>query len=136
MKKIVCILLVFSMLFALAACGSSAQTTESKAVENIEPENAEAFTAETTGTETPPDFPGEPPSGDFPGTPPEGFGGPGGTPPEKPDGKGGPGGTPPGGFGGGPGGSSADIAYSGAAEITSATRRRTPRAISPRRRRC
>ena len=54
---------------------------------------------------------GEPPEGMPPGDPPGGFGGgPGGTPP----------GDPPDGFGGGPGGSSADIAYSGAVEITSA----------------
>ena len=54
---------------------------------------------------------GEPPEGMPPGDPPDGFGGgPGGTPP----------GDPPDGFGGGPGGSSADIAYSGAVEITSA----------------
>ena len=140
MKNIVCILLALCILFALSACGSTGQTAENKAAENSEPEKAEAFTAETAGMETPPDFPGEPPSGDFPGSPPdgsggpgsmppgdppEGFGGSGGTPPEKPDGNGGPGGTPPGGFGGGmpgggPGGSSADIDYSGAVEISSA----------------
>ena len=54
------------------------------------------------------------------GTPPEGGtpseGGSGGTPPEKPDGNGGPGGAP----GRAPGGSSADINYSGAVEISSA----------------
>ena len=54
------------------------------------------------------------------GTPPEGGtpseGGSGGTPPEKPDGNGGPGGAP----GGAPGGSSTDINYSGAVEISSA----------------
>ena len=56
--------------------------------------------------------PSEKPDGDGSsvGTPPEG--GPGGTPPEKPDGNGGPGGAP--------GGSSADINYSGAVEISSA----------------
>ena len=51
---------------------------------------------------------------------------PGGTPPDKPDGEGGPGGTPPdrpdgnGGPGGAPGGSSADVTYTAATEITSA----------------
>ena len=46
-------------------------------------------------------------------------GGPGGTPPDKP---GGPGGAPPdkpGGPGGGPGGSSSEVVYAGATEITS-----------------
>ena len=70
--------------------------------------------------------PSEKPDGDGSsvGTPPEGSNG--GTPPEKPDGNGGPGGTPPekpdgnGGPGGAPGGSSTDINYSGAVEISSA----------------
>ena len=71
-------------------------------------------------------MPGEPPEGNPHGDPPDGNGGPGGTPPgDPPDGNGGPGGTPPGGFGGGmpgggPSGSSADIDYSGAVEISSA----------------
>lgn len=46
--------------------------------------------------------------------PPEGMG----APPEKPDGNGGPGGEPPGGM---PGGSSADLTYTAAKEITSST---------------
>ena len=66
---------------------------------------------------TPPDGMGEPPSGGRPdGTPPNGMG-------EPPSG-GWPDGTPPGGMGqppsGGPGGSSTDIDYKGAVEITSA----------------
>ncbi len=71
------------------------------------------------------EFPGEPPAGDQMGTPPEkpdGSGAPQGTPPEKPDGEGGELGTPPdgnGGPGGAPGGSSADIDYVGATEISS-----------------
>ena len=84
---------------------------------------------------TPPEKPdgdgssaGTPPEGSTGGTPPEkpdGNGGPGGTPPEggsggtppeKPDGNGGPGGAP----GRAPGGSSTDINYSGAVEISSA----------------
>ncbi len=84
---------------------------------------------------TPPEKPdgdgssaGTPPEGSNGGTPPEkpdGNGGPGGTPPEggsggtppeKPDGNGGPGGAP----GRAPGGSSTDINYSGAVEISSA----------------
>jgi hypothetical protein len=71
------------------------------------------------------DFPGEPPQGGQMGTPPEkpdGNGAPDGTPPDgngapdgtSPDGMGGPGGP-----GGAPGGSSADIDYAGAVEISS-----------------
>ena len=137
MKRILCILLSLCMFFSLAACGSSAadsteQATASVTADTASSENETAANEPSTG-----DFPGEPPSGDFPGEPPSGDfpggfggespsggfgGGPGGTPPgDPPDGNGGPGGTPPGGFGGGgPGGSSsADIEYSGAAEITS-----------------
>ena len=101
MKKILSLILTACLLLSLAAC---------------------AFAAEGTPEGSPPDFPGDPPSGGMPGNPPDG------TPPGDlpggnggPDGNGGPGGMPPGGFGGGmPGGSSADIDYSGAAEITSA----------------
>ena len=79
--------------------------------------------SETSDNITPGDFPGAPPEGRHEGTPPEG--GPGGTPPEKPDGNGGPGGAPPEkpdgnhGPGGVPGGSSEDIDYTGAVEISS-----------------
>ena len=102
------------MVFSLCACGSSA--SESAAVTETTAEASEQ--ASTEGA----------PSGEMPGDPPEGASGEGmGTPPgDPPDGNGGPGGTPPGdppsgGMpGGGPGGSSADIDYSGAVEITSA----------------
>ena len=97
-KALAMILSAVLLLTTLAVCGGTASAT-----------------AEAPG--------GEPPEGMPPGDPPGGFGGgPGGTPPGDPPGGfgGGPGGTPPGGFGGGPGGSSADIAYSGAVEITSA----------------
>ena len=101
MKKILSLILTACLLLSLAAC---------------------AFAAEGTPEGSPPDFPGDPPSGGMPGNPPDGT--PPGDPPSGnggPDGNGGPGGTPPGGFGGGmPGGSSADIDYSGATEITSA----------------
>ncbi len=104
------------------------------------PEPPEGNGGLTIGDGTPPEGNGGTPPD---GTPPEGFGGMGqppqggphgngGTPPEKPDG------NPPGGFGGmgeppsgmgqppqggpggGPGGSSADIDYKGAVELTSA----------------
>ena len=71
----------------------------------------------------PPGGMGAPPDGTPPGNPPEGMGAPPeGTPPgNPPEGMpGGPGGTPPSGFGGGPGGSSADVNYSASVEITSA----------------
>ena len=113
MKKILSLILSACLLLSLTVC---------------------AFAAEGAPEGTPPDFPGNPPSGDMPGSPPDGtppgdppdgFGGAGGTPPgDPPDGSGGPGGTPPGGFGGGmPGGSSADIDYAGASEIRSADSR-------------
>ena len=109
------------MIFSLCACGSSA--SESAAVTETEAEAVSTETAEAT--EQAPA--GEAPSGEMPGDPPDGAPSEGmGTPPgDPPDGNGGPGGTPPGGFGGGmpgggPGGSNADIDYSGAAEITSA----------------
>ena len=72
--------------------------------------------------------PPEKPDGEMPGEPPEGMGGPGGGMGTPPDGApGGDMGTPPDGGMGGPGGmpgggpgSSSDIDYSGAVEITSA----------------
>ena len=72
--------------------------------------------------------PPEKPDGEMPGEPPEGMGGPGGGMDTPPDGApGGDVGTPPDGGMGGPGGmpggspgSSSDIDYSGAVEITSA----------------
>ena len=121
MKKILCILLSVIMIFSLCACGSSA--SESAAMTETEAEADSTETAEATEQAPAEDAP----SGEMPGDPPEGAPGEGmGTPPgNPPEGNGGPGGTPPGGFGGGmpgggPGGSSADIDYSGAVEITSA----------------
>ena len=122
MKKIFCILLSMIMIFSLCACGSSA--SESAAVTETETEAVSTETAEASEQASTEGAP----SGEMPGDPPEGASGEGmGTPPgDPPDGNGGPGGTPPGdppsgGMpGGGPGGSSADIDYSGAVEITSA----------------
>ena len=109
------------MMFSLCACGSSA--SESAAVTETETEAVSTETAEASEQASTEGAP----SGEMPGDPPEGAPGEGmGTPPgDPPEGNGGPGGTPPVGFGGGmpgggPGGSSADIDYSGAAEITSA----------------
>ena len=102
MRKPVSILLATALLIiTLTACGNATVSAASE-------ETAPSMTVS-----------GAPASGDMPGEPPEG------TPPgAPPDGNGMPGGTPPGGFGGGmpggPGGSSADIDYSAAVEITSA----------------
>ena len=109
MKKILCILLSLIMVFGLCACGSS--SSESAAVAETETEAVSTETAEATEQ-----APAEgAPSGEMPGEPPEGAPGEGmGTPPgDPPDGNGGPGGAPS-------SGSSADIDYSGAVEISSA----------------
>ncbi len=125
MKKMLSVILVFLMLlFVLAGCGNAASAT---ATETATAPAGTADTAQTSGTDEaaePAEAPADgAPAGTPPGDPPEGTGGPGGMPPgDPPDGTGGPGGPPPGGFGGipggGPGGSSADIDYTGASEIT------------------
>ena len=98
MKKILCILLMISMLFSMTAF----------AEENMTPPDL------PSGDMTPPDWengqPPEPPEGGM--MPP---GGGNGQPPEKPDGA-------PGGFGGGtpPGGGTASFEYAAATEITEA----------------
>ena len=102
MRKPVSILLATALLIiTLTACGNATVSAASE-------ETAPSMTV--SGAPTSGDMPGEPPEGTPPGAP--------------PDGNGMPGGTPPGGFGGGmpggPGGSSADIDYSAAVEITSA----------------
>ena len=110
MKKILCILLSAIMVFSLCACGSTA--TESTTVTETETE-----AVSPDATEAAEKAPAEgAPSGEMPGDPPDGAPGGGmGTPPgDPPDGNGG--GMP----GGAPGSSSADIDYTGAAEITSA----------------
>ena len=104
MKKILSILLSIFLLFNLCACGS----TDSE-------DTAETGTEVVSGTST--EESGETvsegaPSGDRPGDPPSGSDH-GGTPPDGAPGGGKPGGAPG-------SSSSADIDYSGAAEITSA----------------
>ena len=113
LRKTIALLAVTSLVFSVSACSSSA-STDSKDTGNITEQTEEVMNSgddsETAESNVPGDFPGEPPEGGPGGTPPEG--GPDGTPPDKPDGNGGPGGAP--------GGSSADIDYSGTIEITSA----------------
>ena len=114
MRKILALLLAAALVFGLCACGTGAADD---AAETSETNEATTDTAEHDAPGDPsvgmPDGkPGDPPDGK-PGDPPDG------KPADPPDG--GPGGTPPdGGPGGGPGGSSADIDYAGAVEITSA----------------
>ena len=110
MKKILCILLSSIMVFSLCACGSSANesavVTETEAVSTETVDSIEQASDESTS------------SGEMPGDPPDGAPGEGmGTPPGDP-----PDGAPGGGMpGGAPGsGSSADIDYTGAVEISSA----------------
>ena len=114
---IIAILAVLAML--LSACGSGKempQTTESTATtemtEVTETPANETDAGLSEGTEPGNSAETDNPQGTPPGDPPDGNGGPGGTPPGDP---------PSGGMpGGGPGGSSADIDYSGAVEIKSA----------------
>ncbi len=103
MKKILCILLSLIMIFSLCACGNS--TTESATAD--EPETEAVSTEAPEATEQAPAE--DAPSGEMPGDPPDGNG-PGGEMGTPPDGA--PGGAPG-------GSSSADIDYTGAAEITS-----------------
>ena len=125
-RKLLCLLTAALLLLSLLAGCSGTETPDE--TKNAAPSGETRTKAEG---ETPASQPGQPPEGTPDGTPPEG--GPGGTPPEGGPGgtppEGGPGGTPPeGGPGGpppdgapggpgGPGGSSADVKYSGATEI-------------------
>ena len=108
MKKTFSILLSLIMVFSLCASGSSAAesaaVTETKVVSTETAEAAAQAPAEGA------------PTGEMPGDPPNGA--PGGGMGMPPDGKGGPGGGMPGGAPGS--GSSADIDYTGAVEISSA----------------
>ena len=137
-KKRIALLTAALLVFSLCACGNS--TTAAAASSDTAAVSAQttAFSGDEGKAPAENGFPGQPPEGTPPdgfgggpggtppGDPPEGVdGGPGGTPPgDPPEGfGGGQGGTPPGGFGGGPGGpggSSADIDYKGAVEITGA----------------
>ena len=116
-SKIIALLLAALLVISLAACGNSASgnTTDTSTSEDQATTDHSGNASETGDSNVPGNAPGEPPEGGPGGTPPDGNGGPGGTPP---DGNGGPGG--PGGPGGVPGGSSADIDYTAAVEITSA----------------
>ena len=126
LRKGIAILSLLLAALLLFACTATDKTTEeTTAAETPQsfstvPENPDGSGQPTDGFpgEPPEGFPGEPPEGM--GEPPEGFPGEMGEPPQ-----GGPGGQPPqggpGGMPGGPGGSSADLSYSGAAEITSGT---------------
>ena len=126
MKKTITVLLSASLAAGLCFSGMAAEN------------ESEGTAGQVTVTETadsrpdgapegfPGEFPGEPPEGDQMGNPPEKPDGNGASEGTPPDGTGGPGGTPPDGNGGlggmpggAPGGSSADIEYAGAVEITS-----------------
>ena len=108
-RKLSAFALALALCFSLAACGTTASTdtasteTTEAATEITTASTTEVASTETTAASPDNDRPGDPPSGERPDAPPDGNG---------------PGGTPPG--GGGPGGSSADIDYTGAVEITSA----------------
>ncbi len=140
-KAILSLFLALLLVFSLTACSKTTdnqtQTTEALSSETpteaAASETAPGTPPEGTPPEAPPDGNGNPgemppdgnggPGGMPPDAPPDGNGGPGGMPPDAPpDGNGGPGGMPPAGNGvpGAPGGSSANIDYKGAAEITSA----------------
>ena len=108
MKQLLAFLTAVLMVFSLAACGNSTANDSINTNTAAEQTETAADTGEAS-SDAESSIPDAPPEGGPGGTPPDGNGGPGGPPP---DGQGGP--------GGGPGGSSADIDYSGAVEITSA----------------
>ena len=113
-KKLLIITMVLSLLLAMVGCAASTE----EAARASEEEAAITETTEDAGApaQEPPVHPeGESPE-DGMGTPPDG------QPPERPDG-GDDRGAPPDGAPGGMGGSSADIDYSAAVEITSAENR-------------
>ena len=127
-KKWIMAMAILSLTISLGACGqttgttsqestkveisvsdSSQENTAEESTEDVQNKDGEAI--ESDGKQMPPDGerPGDPPDkpdGERPGDPPDGEGG----------------GTPPGGFGGGGfgGGSSADVDYNAATEITAA----------------
>ena len=114
-RRILALLMAALLAFCLCACGNDTANDSTIANATTEQTEAPAGSNEaSTGSDSaaPGDFPSDPPEGGTDGTPPgePPEGGPGGTPP---DGQGGPGGAPG-------GSSSADIDYSGAAEITTA----------------
>ena len=128
MKKLLCILLIFTLLFGITASAEENETPPEMPSGQMAPPDSEDGTPPT-----PPDGSMTPPDGGngTPPTPPDGSmtspGGGNGEPPAKPDGNGTPqGGTPPqggnGGFGGGtpPGGGTSSFEYAASTEITEA----------------
>ena len=122
-KKWIMAMAILSLTISLGACGQTTGTTsqESTEVEISVPDSSQENTAEES-TEDVQNKDGEaiesdgkqmPPDGERPGDPPDKPDGE--RPGDPPDGEGG--GTPPGGFGGG---SSADVDYNAATEITAA----------------
>ena len=124
-RKMIALLAVTLPVYSMSAYAGGASDNSDDTTAILEQSGSinTGDSSETSDNITPGDFPGAPPEGRHEGTPPEG--GPGGTPPEKPAGNGGPGGAPPEkpdgnhGPGGVPGGSSEDIDYTGAVEISS-----------------
>ena len=122
-RKLTAYIIALTLCVSMAACGSTetaentSDTTTVTTVSEIAEENSESpEMSEAEVDETDADKQG--PDSDRPGDPPDDKGEkPDGDPPEG-KGKDKPDGAPPG--GGGPGGSSEDIDYSGATEITSA----------------
>ena len=97
MKKLLTILMAAILILGLAACSNSAVNTSTSTDAAAKQKESAAESGEASidaETGTPSDVPGTPPDG----TPPDGNGGPGGA----------------------PGGSSAELSYTGAVEITSA----------------
>lgn len=113
-KKSLALLISTSMVTGMCVTGVAAENGTTETSSQVETFENTANQPDGTADNVPGDFPGEPPEG-----------GEMGTPPERPDGNGGPDGTAPGGNGGhggpggAPGGSSADIDYVGATEISS-----------------
>ena len=118
-RKVISLFFILSPILAmLSACGSNASssagaTESAETTEAVETQTAEAAEPGESPNQEDAEAPSAP-EGTPPEAPPDGNGGHGGTPP---DGNGGPGGMPSGGVPGS--GSSADIDYTGAAEITS-----------------
>ena len=119
MRRTMAVMLSASLITGLCISLPAAENDLEGAAGSTEVSEKEENGQDSLGEGVPGDFPGEPPEGGQMGTPPEmpdGNGGPGGTPPDgtPPDGNGGPSGP-----GGAPGGSSTEIDYAGAVEISS-----------------
>ena len=101
MKKILSLILALILVTALYACGSTTTTTDADTESTASTTDAVLDASDGASESTAPDAPD--------GTPPDGEGG---TPPDMPGGQGGPGGAP--------GGSSSEVVYAGATEISAA----------------